>query len=125
MKNHGYGYARPQYFHSQSQQPQPQTQQRPHQDAYGMQYHSSQFGYAILMPPAKPQAITEATVVVDTNVLLDYLMVIQKLTADIERTEWASVIIILSVVISELGWCVGPTLARPHLWSEQRFLRLL
>ena len=90
-----------------------------------MQYHSSQFGYAILMPPAKPQAIMEATVVVDTNVLLDYLMVIQKLVADIERTKWASVIVIPSVVISELDWYVGPTHARPHLWTEQRFPRSL
>ena len=80
-----------------------------------MQYYSSQFGYAILTPPAKPQAITEATIVVDTNVLLDYLMVIQKLVADIERTKWPSVIIIPSVVISELDWCVGLTHVCQHL----------
>lgn len=74
-----------------------------------MQYYSSQFGYAILTPPTKPQATTEATIVVDTNVLLDCLLVIQKLVADIEKTRWPSVIVIPGVVISELDWCVGPT----------------
>jgi predicted ribonuclease YlaK len=48
------------------------------------------------------------TVVLDTNVLLDYLMVIQKFVADIERMEWPSVVVIPSVVISELDWCVDP-----------------
>lgn len=43
---------------------------------------------------------------VDTNVLLDYLMVIQKFVADVERTKWPSVVVIPSVVISELDWCV-------------------
>lgn len=53
------------------------------------------------------------TVVVDTNVLLEYLMVIQKFVADIERTEWPSVVVIPSVVISELDWCVR----WPHSWA--------
>jgi len=48
--------------------------------------------------------------VVDTNVLLDYLMLIQKFVADIERTKWPTVVVIPSVVISELDWCVGLTL---------------
>ena len=49
------------------------------------------------------------TIVVDTNVLLDYLVVIQKLVGDIEKTEWPSVVLIPGVVISELDWYVDPS----------------
>lgn len=60
------------------------------------------------MPPAQLQAITGATIVVDTNVLLDYLMVVQRFVTDIENAKWPSVVVIPNVVISELDWCVAP-----------------
>lgn len=124
VNNHSYGYEQAYYTHSQWQQSQPQIQQHPHQSAYGVQYDPSQFGYTIPTSPIQPQAIKGVTVVVDTNVLLDYLMVIQKFVADIERTKWPSVVVIPSVVISELDWCVGPARARSFFnckWTEQRF----
>lgn len=34
-------------------------------------------------------------------------MVVQKFVADIEKTKWPSVVVIPSVVISELDWCVA------------------
>lgn len=41
-------------------------------------------------------------------------MVIQKFVADIERMKWPSVVVIPSVVISELDWYVGPTRGRSY-----------
>lgn len=108
-----YGYAQPYYTHSQWQQSQSQIQRRPHsRSGYGTQYDPSGFDRTTPTPPAQPQAITGITIVVDTNVLLDYLMVIQKFVADIERMRWPSVVVIPNVVISELDWCVGPACAR-------------
>ena len=92
--NLNYGYAQP--YHT------------------GTQYNVGQFGYSTPTPPPQPHAITGVTVVVDTNVLVDYLMVIQKFVGDIESTKWPSVVIIPSVVISELDWCVGIAPARSY-----------
>jgi len=53
-------------------------------------------------------------------------MVIQKFVADIERTKWPSVVVIPSVVISELDWYVGPIPECPssgRQWSEPRLFR--
>ena len=100
-------------YYTQWQHPQSRPQQHPRQGDHGTQYVASQFGYSIpTPPPPKPHAITGVTVIVDTNVLLDYLMVVQKFVADIERMKWPSVVVIPSVVISELDWCVCPTPAR-------------
>lgn len=99
--NHDYGYAQPHYTNVQWQRSQLQAQESP---GYGIQHSAIHFGYPNLTPPTQPQAITKATVIVDTNVLLDYLMVIQKFVADIEQAEWPSVVVIPSAVISELDW---------------------
>jgi len=108
VNNHNYGLSQSYYNHdSQSQQSQLQRQRHFYQGSYGRHNDAIQIGHPSPTLPAQPQAITEVTVVVDTNVLLDYLMVIQKFVADIERTKWPSVVVIPSVVISELDWCVG------------------
>ena len=118
-----YGYTQPYYGHSEWQQLQPRPQQYPRQSDY-----ASRFEGSTPRPPPQPHAITGVTVVVDTNVLLDYLMVIQKFVADIERTKWPSVVVIPSVVISELDWYVGsvPGCSSPGpRRSEPRFFRSL
>jgi len=118
-----YGYTQPYYGHSEWQQSQPRPQQYPGQSDY-----ASQLGDSTPTPPPQPHPITGVTVVVDTNVLLDYLMVIQKFVADIERTKWSSVVVIPSVVISELDWYVGsvPACSSPGpRRSEPRFFRSL
>lgn len=96
-----YGFTQPYNANTRWQQFQSQTQHAP---SYTMHYYASHFGYPAPNQPTQPQVLTKVTVVVDTNVLLDYLMVIRKFVADIERTKWPSVIIIPSVVISELDW---------------------
>ena len=116
-----YGYTQPYYGHSEWQQLQSRPQQYSLQGDY-----ASRLGNSTPTPPPQPHAITGVTVVVDTNVLLDYLMVIQKFVADIERTKWPSVVVIPSVVISELDWYVGAVPAcssSGRRWSELRFFR--
>lgn len=98
--DHHYGH----YTDTQRQQ----TQSYHSQNVYGRYYDAGHFGYSTLTPPDQPQEIAGVTVVVDTNVLLDYLVVIQRFVADLEKTKWPSVVIIPSVVISELDWCVDP-----------------
>jgi len=117
VNNHSYGYAQPHYTHSKWQQSQSQY---PHRGGHGTQYGVGHFGYPTPTPPTQSHAITRVTVVVDTNVLLDYLMVIQKFVGDIERTKWPCVVVIPSVVISELDWCVCPTPALSSSDSEQK-----
>lgn len=109
--NHDYGYAQPYYTGVQWQRSQLQAQESP---GYGIQYSAIHFGYPTPTPPTQPQAITKVTVIVDTNVLLDYLMVIQKFVADTEQAEWPSVVVIPSVVISELDWCVDVPARSPR-----------
>jgi hypothetical protein len=101
VNNYGFGYIQPYYTNTQWQQSRSQTHRSP---GYGMYYA----GYPASTPPAQPQVVTKVTVVIDTNVLLDYLMVIQKFVADVEKTRRPCVIVIPSVVVSELDWCVEP-----------------
>jgi hypothetical protein len=118
MNKHGYD------THSQSQL----EQQYPHQGAYGIQHDPRHSGYTTPTTPSQPHARTGVTVIVDTNVLLDYLMVIQKFVADIERMKWPSVIVIPSVVISELDWCIDSFFIRSpsnRQWSDPTFFRLI
>ena len=112
MNNHSYGYAQP-YTHPQWQQSQSPLPLQPHRGDYGTRCDAGQFGDSTPTPPPQPHVITGVTVIIDTNVLLDYLMVIQKFVADVERMKWPSVVVIPSVVISELDWYVGPITARP------------
>ena len=104
MNGYGYGHIQPYYTNAQWQQSRLQIQQSP---GYRMHYGAGYSGYSTPTPPAKPQVMTRVTIVIDTNVLLDYLMVIQKFVADVEKTGWPSVVVIPSVVISELDWCVN------------------
>jgi len=97
--NHSYGYTQHYLTNTQLQKSQPHPSQN-----YGTCYDVGHLGYPTLTPPAPPQAIAGVTIVVDTNVLLDYLVVIQKFVTDIEKTKWPSVVVIPSVVISELDW---------------------
>jgi hypothetical protein len=106
--NHNYRY--PQTYYTNTKQSQI------HQGSGYVGYHDADyFRCQTPTPPVQPRAIT---VVLDTNVLLDYLMVIQKFVGDVERMKWPSVVVIPSVVISELDWCADPSACVEQLSAD-------